>query len=274
MATLTDEHQLAALGARRISTDTDPDELVLPAESERRLGWIAAWLSQPPLIFREWGLSRYVDGGLRALFHGPSGTGKTMAAIAIARSAGLHLYRIDLGAVVTKYIGETEKNLQLIFETATEEGAILLFDEADALFGKRSEVKDAHDRYANIEVGYLLRRIEAFEGLAILTTNLSSKLEEDAVSRIDVIVEFPRPDEAAREAIWSKLLASVKLPQADGLDVRHLARQYELSGAEILRCVRMAALLAATDDRKLDMELLQSVAAERLAMRENRSRRD
>jgi len=255
-----------ALGVRRINTDTDPDELVLPAESERRLGWIADWLTQPPLIFREWGLHHYVDGGFRALFRGPAGTGKTMAAIAMAQSTERQLLRVDLGAVLSKYVGETEKKLQRIFEIASEEGAILLFDEADALFGKRSEVKDAHDRYANSDISTLLRRIEPFEGLAIVTTNLSADIDEDTVSRIDVMVEFPRPGEAARGAMWRKLLDSVKLPLGDDLDVGVLAK-HELSGAEILRCVRIASLFAASADRKLDMEHLQSAAAERLAMR-------
>lgn len=267
MASLTDDPQLAALGVRRISTDTDPDELVLPEESARRIGWIADWLTQPPLIFREWGLHRYVDGGFRALFRGPSGTGKTMAAIALARSTERDLFRVDLSAVLSQYIGETEKNLQRLFETANDAGAILLFDEADALFGKRSEVQGTHDRYVNIEVAYLLRKIEEFEGLAILTANLASRIDEDALGRIDVIVDFPMPDEAAREAIWRKLLNSVKLAQGDDLDASVLAR-HELSGAEILRCVRVAALFAASDDRKLDIELLQAAAAERFAMRE------
>jgi len=266
MTTLTDDPQLAALGARRISTDTNPDELVLPEESGRGLGRIADWLSQPPFVFREWGLHRYVDGGFRALFRGPSGTGKTMAAIALGKSTERPLLRVDPGAVVSKYIGETEKNLRRLFDAATGEGAILLFDEADALFGKRSEVSDAHDRYANIEVSDLLRRIEPFEGLAILTTNLSADLDEDALSRIDVIIDFPRPDEAAREGIWRKLLNSVKLPQAGDLDVRLLAK-HNLSGAEILRCVRMAALHAASDDKPLDMERLQAAAEERAKMR-------
>jgi SpoVK/Ycf46/Vps4 family AAA+-type ATPase len=263
----TDDHNLAALGARRIATDTDPEELVLPEESKRRLDWISAWLSQPPLIFREWGLSRFVDGGLRALFTGPSGTGKTMAAVIIAKQAGLQLWRIDLGAVVSKYVGETEKNIGRIFESATEEGAVLLFDQADALFGKRSEVKDSHDRYANIEVGYLLQKIEAFDGLAILATNLAADLDESALGRVDVMVEFPRPDQAAREAIWRNLLASVKMSCSDALDAAALAKAYELSGAEILRAMRMAALLAASADKPLDMELLQSAAEERLGMR-------
>jgi len=256
-----------ALGIRRISTDTDPDELVLAAESERRLGWIADWLTQPPFVFREWGLHHYVDGGFRALFRGPAGTGKTMAAIAMARSTERQLLRVDLGAVLSNYIGETEKSLQRIFEIANEQNAILLFDEADALFGKRGEVKDAHDRYANSDISTLLRRIEPFEGLAIVTSNLSADIDGDAISRLDVIVEFPKPDEAAREAIWRKLLDAVKLPKGDDLDVRLLAK-HDLSGTEILRCVRIAALFAASADKKLDMEQLQSAAAERIAMRE------
>ncbi|MFL6767655.1 MAG: ATP-binding protein [Sphingomicrobium sp.] len=247
---MTDEHQLLMLGARRIVTDTDPDELVLPEEAGRRLGWIANWLSQPAYIFRDWGLNRYVDGGFRALFRGPAGTGKTMAAVALGRSAGRPLFHVDLGPVSSNYIGETEKNLRQLFEAAEEEGAILLFDEADALVGK------------------LLRRIERFEGLAIIASDGSATIEEAALARIDVMVDFPRPGEAAREAIWRKLLAAVKLPQAGGIDARHLAKANELTGAEILRCVRAASLIAAVDDRKIDMELLQTVASERLAMRE------
>ncbi len=164
---MSDAH-LAALGARRIAVDTDPDELVLPEESGQKLGWIANWLAQPPFIFRDWGLSRHVDGGLRALFRGPNGTGKTMAAVALAKSTGRSLFSIDLGAVEPEHVAETEKRLRQLFEAASEANAILLFDEADALFGKRGEVKDSHDRYANIEIGYLLRRIEPYEGLAIV----------------------------------------------------------------------------------------------------------
>lgn len=268
---MIDEQQLAALGARRISTDTDPDDLVLPEVSGRRLGWIANWLSQPPFIFREWGLSRFVDGGLRVLFRGPSGTGKTMAAVALAKSAGLDLYRVDVSAITSKYIADTERNIRQAFAGASDAGVVLLFDEADVLFDKRSEVRDAHNHNANIDATDLLRRIEPFAGLAIFATNRPSDIEADTLSRIDVLIDFPMPDEAAREAIWRKLIAAVKLPRAGELDVRPLANQYELSGAEILRCVRVASLLAATDDRSLDMELLTAAAKERVAMRERRS---
>ena len=266
MANLIDEQQLGSLGVRRIAIDTDPEELVLPAETEKRLGWIAGWLSQPPFIFRDWGLSRYVDGGLRALFRGDSGTGKTMAAVALAKSAGLELYRIDLGRVVSKNIGETEKNLDRAFKAAEEAGAILMFDEADALMAKRTQVSDAHDRYANTEVAYLLQRLESFPGLAILASNRRDGFDQAILGRIDVLVDFPMPDAAAREAIWGKLLGAVKLDKAEKIDLAQLAR-HELSGAEILRAVRMASLLAAGEERPLDMAHLETAAQERVEMR-------
>ena len=258
---------LAALGARRIAADTDPDDLVLPEEAGRKLGWIANWLAQPPSIFREWGLSRHVDGGLRALFRGASGTGKTMAAVALARSTGRTLFSIDLGSVKPTSVAETEKKLRQIFDAARKANAILLFDEADAPLGKHGDVRDSNDRHANVEISYLLRRIEPFEGLAIVTSNATKAIDEDVLGRIDVLVEFPRPDEAARQALWTKLLATVKLPQASDLDFRTLANDYELTGADILRCIRLASSIAATEERSLDMELLLSAAKERIAMR-------
>ena len=263
--------ELAACGVRRIGTDTDPDELVLTAEAERRLGWIADWLVQPLPVFREWGLQHYIDGGFRALFRGAAGTGKTMAVTALGRSTERPVYHVDTAAIVSEYIGQTEKNLQRIFAAASEEKAILLFDEADALLGKSPGVKDPHDRYANAGIGKLLRRVEAFEGLVIVTTNARAELEEDVVSRIDVIVDFPLPDAAARERLWRQILSAVKLPKAGDLDVARLAKAHELSGAEILRCVRVASVIAARADQPLDNEILQSAAAERVAMRSTSS---
>src|SRR5436190_5888595 len=213
MADLTDQ-QLIGLGARRINTDTDPDELVLPESSAQRLRRIAEWLVQPPPVLKEWGLNRYIDGGLRALFRGPSGTGKTMAAAALGRWTERPVLHVDLGAVCSKYIGETAKKLRDIFDAAAEGGAILYFDEADTLFGKHSEVEDSHDRYANAEIGYLLRRLEPYEGLAIIATNGRDQLDEAALSRLDGTVEFPIPDEPAREQLWRRLLASVKMLQS------------------------------------------------------------
>lgn len=264
------DEQLAALGARQIAIDTHPDELVLPEEAGRKLGWIANWLAQPPRIFREWGLSSQIDGGLRALFAGPSGTGKTMAAVALAKSTERTLFSIDLGAVEPKYVAETERKLRQLFDAASEANAILMFDEADALFGKRGEVKDSHDRYASIEISYLLRRIEPYDGLAIVSTNSLAGIDQNILGRIDVVVEFPIPDAEAREAMWRKLLARLKLPTADDIDVPGLAKDNELTGAEILRCVRLASSIAATEERALDMGLLQAAARERLAIKEGR----
>ena len=261
------DEQLAALGARRIAIDTDPDELVLPDEAGRRLGWIANWLANPPHIFREWGLSGQVDGGLRALFVGPSGTGKTMAGVALAKSTDRTLFSIDLGAVEPKYVAETEKKLRQLFDAANDANAILMFDEADALFGRRGAVKDSDDRYANIEIAYLLRRIEPYEGLAIVTSNSLDNIDEDILCRIDVLVVFPTPDAAAREAMWAKLLGKVKLNRADDIDIRSLAKEFELCGADIVRSVRLASSIAATEDRNLDMDLLIAVAKERIEMR-------
>ena len=255
-----------SVGVRRITIDTDPDELVLPPATTQGLDRITDWLRQPPFIFREWGLSRYVDGGFRAFFRGPSGTGKTMAAVTLAKAAATDLFHVDLAGVLSGYIGETETHLNSLFAAARDSGAILLFDEADALLGKRSEIRDAHDRYANSEIAHLLRKIEPFEGLAIVTTNCTDQIDEKALSRIDIIVDFPLPDEAAREAIWRRLLDAVKLPRGEALDVQMLAT-HQLSGAEILRCVRMASLIAASQGCEIGTEHLNSAAAERLAMR-------
>jgi SpoVK/Ycf46/Vps4 family AAA+-type ATPase len=268
MATNADDLQFATLGMRRISPDTDPQELVLPEASEQRLKRLADWLTQPPPVLREWGLHRLIDGGLRALFRGPPGTGKTMAAIAIARGTERPLLSVDMGAVVSKYIGDTEKHLRRLFAEAEEEKAILLFDEADALLGKRTGVTDSHDRYANADIGRLLRKIEPYEGLAILTTNRTGELDADAVTRLDGIVDFPMPDAAARERLWRQTLGAMKMFKTDAVDAAALARAYELSGADIVRAARIAALLAATNDQPLDMDLLKHSAEERVTMRE------
>jgi SpoVK/Ycf46/Vps4 family AAA+-type ATPase len=241
MATGFDDSQLTALGVRRLNLDTDPQELVLPEESEQRLRRIAGWLTQPPPVLREWGLHRFLDGGLRALFRGPSGTGKTMAAIVIARWADRALFQVDLN---------TEGDLDRIRAEAEETKAILLFDSADA------------------EIGDLLRRVEPYEGLAILTTNQSGDLGEDAVTRLDGIVDFPMPNTAARERLWRQTLGAMKMFKTDTIDAGALAKGYELPGADIVRAARIAALLAASEDSPLDMELLRHCAEERVKMRD------
>src|SRR5207302_6741953 len=170
--------------------------------------------------------------GVVALFAGPPGTGKTMAAEIVAGALGLELYRIDLSAVVSKYIGETEKNLERIFRAADQGDAVLLFDEADALFGKRSEVRDARDRYANVEVAYLLQRLETYEGLAVLTTNLRGNIDEAFVRRLDCVLEFPLPEEAERLQIWRRALPA-EAPVADDADLAFLARKFKLARGHV-----------------------------------------
>ncbi len=185
---------------------------------------IAAHVRHRATVYDAWGFAAKSPRGLgiSALFAGASGTGKTMAAEVLAGELRLDLYRIDLAGVVSKYIGETEKNLRKVFDAAEDSGAILLFDEADALFGKRSEVKDSHDRYANIEVSYLLQRMEAYRGLAILTTNLKSALDPAFLRRIRFVVQFPFPDAAQRAEIWRRVFPAST--PTEGLDVWKLAK--------------------------------------------------
>ncbi len=230
--------------AQRIEPLAAWDDLVVPDPERRTLRELVLHVRHRLLVHDTWGFAEKSRRGLgvSALFVGPSGTGKTMAAEVLARELQLDLYRIDLSAVVSKYIGETEKNLRRVFDAAEHGGAILLFDEADALFGKRSEVKDSHDRYANIEVGYLLQRMEAYRGLAILTTNLKSALDPAFLRRIRFVVQFTRPDAAARREIWSRIFPG-RTPTHD-LDLNALAR-LDLTGGAIRNIVLRAAFLAA-----------------------------
>jgi AAA+ superfamily predicted ATPase len=244
--------------AQRIESAADWDDLVLPEPQKATLRQIGAQLRNRLKVHLEWGFAgKGARGlGISALFAGESGTGKTMAAEVLAREMQLDLYRIDLSAVVSKYIGETEKNLRRVFDAAEDSGAILLFDEADALFGKRSEVKDSHDRYANIEVSYLLQRMESYRGLAILTTNLKPALDFAFQRRLRFVVHFPFPDQALREAIWrSAFPARTPLNAIDngklarlnitGGSIRNIALNAAFRAAELQEPVSMAHLLHA-----------------------------
>ncbi len=230
--------------AQRIEPAAGWDDLVLPAAQREILLEIAAHVRNRATVYESWGFGSKGSRGLgiTALFSGSSGTGKTMAAEVLASELRLDLYRIDLSAVVSKYIGETEKNLRRVFDAAEEGGAILLFDEADALFGKRSEVKDSHDRYANIEVSYLLQRMEAYRGLAILTTNMKQALDTAFLRRIRFVVQFPFPDTAQRAEIWRRIFPSCT--PTDGLQLDKLAR-LNVAGGHIRNIALNAAFLAA-----------------------------
>jgi SpoVK/Ycf46/Vps4 family AAA+-type ATPase len=230
--------------AQRLDARATWEQIVLPDEALGLLRQIAGQVRQRSRIYDDWGFRARMNRGLgiSALFAGDSGTGKTMAAEVIANELQLDLYKIDLSAVVSKYIGETEKNLRRLFDAAEDGGAILFFDEADALFGKRSEVKDSHDRYANIEINYLLQRMEAYRGLAILATNMRSALDTAFVRRLRFIVDFTFPGTAERADIWRKMFPP-EVPIAD-LDYERLAR-LNLSGGSIQNIVLNAAFMAA-----------------------------
>ena len=245
--------------AQRVDSDAGFDDLVLPQSQLLLLQEIAQHLRHRTTVYDEWGMSgKTARGqGLCVLFTGETGTGKTLAAEAIANEAKLDLYRIDLATVVSKYIGETEKNLKGVFDAAEASGAVLLFDEADALYGKRSDVKDSHDRYANIEIAYLLQRVEAYRGLAILTTNFRSALDRAFLRRIRYIVQFPFPDPTAREQIWRRELPGTA-PLQD-VDFPALARM-QMSGGHIRNVAVNAAFLAAGDGKKISMRHLRQSA--------------
>jgi hypothetical protein len=246
----------------RIEPNAVWEDLVLPAAQKRTLREIETHVKQRYTVYENWGFSARSSRGLgiTVLFAGASGTGKTMAAEVLAKELKLDLYRIDLSQVVSKYIGETEKNLSEIFNAAEEGGAILLFDEADALFGKRSEVRDSHDRYANIEVSYLLQRMEAYRGLAILTTNMKNALDPAFLRRIRFIVHFPFPDAEQRAEIWKRIFPQETPTQ--GLDISKLAR-LNVTGGNIYNIALSAAFMGADAGEPVGMKhILQATKAE------------
>jgi len=230
-------------------------DLVLPDAELALLRDFVAQAGHRTRVYDEWGMAGPSPRGLglTALFAGPSGTGKTLAAEVVARSVGLDLYRVDLSQVVSKYIGETEKNLRRVFDGADAGGAVLLFDEADALFGKRSEVRDSHDRYANVEVSYLLQRMETYRGIAILTSNMKGALDQAFLRRLRFVITFPFPEAEHREQIWQRCFAG-PVP-TDGLDFAKLAR-LSVSGGNIANIALSAAFLAAAADEPVRMHHL------------------
>jgi len=231
------------------------DDLILPEPEKKLLRQIMDQVGQRHQVYERWGFNRRMSRGLgiNALFAGESGTGKTLAAEVIAHELKLNLYRIDLSQVVSKYIGETEKNLRKLFDAAEDGGTILFFDEADALFGKRSEVKDSHDRYANIEINYLLQRMEAYRGLAILATNMKSALDTAFMRRLRFIVDFSFPGVPERKRIWER--AFPKETEKEGLDYDRLAR-FSLTGGSIQNIAINAAFLAARIGSPVTMPLI------------------
>jgi hypothetical protein len=245
--------------AQRIRPMAGFADIVLRDDDLRTLREIVGQMRQRAQVYERWGFAAKGERGLgiSALFAGPSGTGKTLAAEVVAHELHLDLYRVDLSQVVSKYIGETEKNLRRVFDTADEGGCVLLFDEADALFGKRSEVKDSHDRYANIEVSYLLQRMEEYRGLAVLTTNMKSALDTAFLRRLRFAIQFPFPDEAARKEIWRRVFPpGVPLAPLDRANLAHL----NVAGGNIRNIAVHAAFQAADQDEPVDMAMLLRAA--------------
>ncbi|MCB9286249.1 MAG: ATP-binding protein [Lewinellaceae bacterium] len=250
--------ELDQLG-QRIQTRATWEDLVLPEAQKELLRQIEVQVKQRQKVYHTWGFAEKSNRGLgiSALFSGESGTGKTMASEVLANALQLDLYRIDLSQVVNKYIGETEKNLKKIFDAAEGSGAILLFDEADALFGKRSEVKDSHDRYSNIEVSYLLQKMEEYKGLAILTTNMKNALDKAFLRRIRFVVQFPFPDAQMREEIWKRIFPR-PTPVA-ALNLKKLA-SLNVAGGNIRNIALNASFLAAGKGQPVSMQDIQSAA--------------
>ncbi len=262
--------------AERIESDAGWRDLVLPRDMKRQLWQIANHVRYRDRVFEDWGFARKMSRGLglSVLFAGESGTGKTMAAEVLSNTLRLDLFRIDLSAVVSKYIGETEKNLRRVFDAAEDGGAILFFDEADALFGKRSEVKDSHDRYANIEINYLLQRMEAYRGLAILATNMKKSLDTAFMRRLRFVVDFAFPDVKQRKRIWRRAFPKAgingDLPHVSlaDLDYDRLAA-FDLTGGSIANTALSAAFFAAEEGRRarIDMKVvLRAIRAEYLKL--------
>jgi len=243
--------------ATKISPRYQWEDIVLPVDTIAQMREMVNTVRQRPVVYGQWGFGQKLSlgKGLSALFAGESGTGKTMAADIMAGELELDLYKIDLSMLVSKYIGETEKNLRKVFSEAETSNAILFFDEADAIFGKRSEVKDSHDRYANVEISYLLQRMESYDGVVILATNMRANLDEAFTRRLHFITEFPFPEASDREVIW-KVSFPKQTPIANDVDFRLLAERYRIAGGNIRNIIMAAAFLAADDGQVVGMDHL------------------
>lgn len=243
--------------AKLITTGLEWEEMVVDYRVENELEEINTWITSHRVIMEEWRLSRYLKAGYRALFYGPPGTGKTLAATLLGKKNGMDVYRVDLSMIVSKFIGETEKNLARVFDMAENRNWILFFDEADALFGKRTSTNTSNDRHANQEIAYLLQRIEDFPGMVILATNLKSNIDEAFSRRFQAVIYFPMPTEEQRRELWRNILPEQWLgEQADSLI--SLAAETELSGGSITNVVRRCAIrLVMSGGKKLDSQTLK-----------------
>lgn len=243
--------------AEYIDTEMDWDDLVLHPNTLRQIHEVENWINHNDTLLHDWGMKKKIKPGYRALFYGPPGTGKTLTATLLGKHTGRDVFRIDLSRVVSKYIGETEKNLSRLFDKAENKNWILFFDEADALFGKRTDIRDAHDKYANQEVAYLLQRIENHNGLVILASNKRANIDDAFIRRFQSIIHFPMPRLEERHKIWAQTFPS-QIKIADDIDWQHVAARYELTGAGILNVVHYCAVeLLASQSSTLDLKRLE-----------------
>ncbi|EOR94495.1 Cell division protein FtsH [Arcticibacter svalbardensis MN12-7] len=229
--------------AKRISTTLDWQDLVLDRHTMQQLNEIRIWLEYGNKLMNDWGMKKTLKPGYKALFHGPPGTGKTLTAGLFGKLAGVDVYRVDLSMVISKYIGETEKNLEKVFSKAEHKSWILFFDEADSLFGKRTSISDAHDKYANQEIAYLLQRLEDYNGLVILSSNMRGNVDEAFGRRLQSIIHFPIPKSYERSILWRQTFSDKIELEAD-LDIDSIADKYELAGGSIINIVQYASLMA------------------------------
>ncbi|WP_205589864.1 ATP-binding protein [Mucilaginibacter celer] len=255
--------------AQHLETTYNWDDLVLGDTTRQQIAELENWVNYQQVLMTDWGMERKLKPGYRALFHGPPGTGKTLTASLLGKYTGKHVFRIDLSMIVSKFIGETEKNLSKLFEKADNKNWILFFDEADALFGKRTNVKDAHDKYANQEASYLLQRVEQHNGLVILATNFKNNIDEAFMRRFQSVIHFPLPNAEERHIIWQKTFP----PKANlngHINLEQISRKYELSGSGILNVVQFACLqMLARKEAKISNELILE-GIEREYTKENR----
>jgi len=251
--------------AKLLSTDMNWEDVALPVSTFNQLNEIELWIEHNHLLSKDSVIGKKLKPGFRALFYGPPGTGKTLSACLIGKKTGRDVYRVDLSTIVSKYIGETEKNLAKLFDRASRKDWILFFDEADALFGKRTNVNDSHDRYANQEVSYLLQRIEYHEGLVILATNMKNNIDSAFLRRFQSIVYFPMPKAEERVLLWQKAFSET-IPADDSISLTDIAKKYELSGSLILNIVSHSTLRAFNEKSKvITMNMLQDGIARELA---------
>jgi AAA+ superfamily predicted ATPase len=244
--------------AEYIETEMEWGDLVLHPKTLHQIKEIEHWITYNHTLLHDWGMKKRIKPGYRALFYGPPGTGKTLTATLLGKYTGKDVFRIDLSRVVSKYIGETEKNLSPLFDKAADKNWILFFDEADALFGKRTDIRDAHDKYANQEVAYLLQRIESYEGLVILATNQRGNIDDAFTRRFQAVIHFPMPGAGEREEIWLKAFPG-QIELAADINWPHIAAQYELTGAGIINVAHYCAVeVLASKEHYLSLKLLET----------------